>query len=133
MTPNVQRMVDLVHQLDDLLAERAKLTTDIDIRIAAVEAQIDSQRTATGVAGSVTGAIAHPVAGSVVATIKAGSHAEKIVKLLVDDPTLTDAELTKKIYGEDNKKTRHNLGAVLWGLRKTGRLPARQKAEAHAA
>lgn len=124
MDAHIQRIVDLVHRRDDLLKRRAQLTEDIDREISAIEAQLVSERTPVGTSLAPSNAVIAAAAATGAVTVKAGSHAEKILKLVAKEGRLPPiGELATFIYGEDTKTTRHNLGAVLWGLRKTGRLP----------
>ena len=117
MRPEIQRVVDLVHRLEKLLKERERLVGDIDREIAAVEAQIDSGRTAVGTAPR-TG----PFAGAI-PKVKPGTIAEKALQIKTANPNVSTAALVMELYGTDDRRSRHALLNVVSNLKKTHRWP----------
>lgn len=102
--------MDLVHQRDGLIAERARLTKDIDAAIEAIDRELrgdaspdDGQRTLD-------------------LKVRAGSYAEAALRALSKSPNMGLGELAIAVYGVDDESARHKIRAVIYHLRKTGRM-----------
>lgn len=106
--PQIETVVALVHQRDDLLAERSRLTAQIDQRIAEVDARL----------GQMVGApaLTRPTIGTAVKV----TVLERVLDQLRRNPAVDNGVLAVAIYGEDSAHTRHNIRAQLWQLRKKG-------------
>ena len=111
METKVQRVVDLVHRRDGLLADRVRLTKDIDAAIEAIERELrgdgapdDGQR-------------------ALDLNVRSGSFAAAALLALSKSPNMGLGELAIAVYGVDDKSTRHKIRAVIYHLKNTGRIP----------
>ena len=101
-------MIAAVHRRDTLLADRRRLTAEIDARIAEVEAEIRSLLSG-----------ADPVAGRLDGGRGKG-HQFRILVALKEKPGRPYDELTQLIYGDDYSENRSKLRALIYNLKKKG-------------
>ena len=107
-----QRVVDLVHELDSLHAEKKKLTTSIDARIE--KAVLELAR--------VTGdkAMPHRESGSVPGHDSDEGTARRMVDVLTKLRGADFGILAAEVYGANNKETWKKARNLVYYLRKRG-------------
>jgi hypothetical protein len=116
----LDRVFALVHEIDDMKAERSKLTAALDERIASKESEL-----AALVDGKVPPASNSSTVepGSVVRRGRPGSgFGDRIVALLAEQPGVGIGDLAKGTYGADNARNRHRVRAQLSMMRERGRV-----------
>ncbi len=109
---NAKRIDDLIKRRAELITERANLMAEIDHDLAAVERGL----------AALLFTSAEPTSPAANGTTVGGSPTQVLLGTVAANPASTVTDLSIAVYGADTSHTRHKLRAMLYYLRKKGKL-----------
>lgn len=120
---NLQRVIDLVHRRDALEAERSKLTSDLDRKIAAVNAEIEAMLGASAPKPPLATVFHGPTRRKRGRPRANGAgFANRTLAAIADSPGAPYRDLAVRVYGRADADTLHRLRAVINTLKNQGRI-----------
>jgi len=119
MPNKVQLTIDIVHRLDVLKSERAKLTENIDAQIAQLMAQLAKL---TGDDNAAVRIAEHGAPKKPSRRGRGSNLGAKLYSLLAASPGADYNSLALQLYGSDSVKNRNRLRSLIMMLKKQGKV-----------
>lgn len=108
----IEIVLKAAKRVDELRAERTRLTARIDSEIRGAETELARL---IGEGDLVQIELPTEASGS-------ATHQDRVVSILAGSPRATVAEMAGQLYGEVDDATKHKIRSLLWTLKKRGRI-----------
>jgi hypothetical protein len=111
VTARIEVLAGLIHERDQLAAERASMTASIDARIRGVEAKLALLLGHGGPASNNNSQVPQP---------KPGTVKERVLGLLRERPDIASRQLARTIYDAEDEAATNKIRSIIFLLKKDG-------------